>query len=413
MYAKLILIPILLIGSCAAQTDLNDLISSIFNTSAGTPDTRDKLPPLVISPTPNPATQRPVTLAPIPLTPVGGHSYKPCGPGMECVREYLCSNGKVNKDGATLIDIRIDDQSCPFLETCCATGDKVDNPIIRPAEPPSGCGYRNIEGIGFKIEGAADSEAEFGEFPWMVAVLREEAALDKILNVYQCGGSLITPQVVLTGAHCVQARQANNFKVRAGEWETNTKTEVYPDQDRQVVEMIVHEHYNKGSLYNDVALLFLDKPFDAAPNVGNVCLPPATQNFDMSRCFATGWGKDQFQNGQYQNILKKIELPVVPNAKCQENLRNTRLGKFFELHSSFMCAGGEKGKDTCKGDGGSPLVCPMPNEPNRYFQAGIVAWGIGCGDENVPGVYANVPKLRSWIDEQLAYKRIDPATFTP
>lgn len=33
-----------------------------------------------------------------------------------------------------------------------------------------------------------------GEFPWTVALLREEKALDnQILNVYVCGGSLIEP----------------------------------------------------------------------------------------------------------------------------------------------------------------------------------------------------------------------------
>ena len=31
----------------------------------------------------------------------------------------------------------------------------------------------------------------------------------------------------------------------------------------------------------------------------------------------------------------------------------------FRLHSSFLCAGGIPGKDTCKGDGGSPLVCEV------------------------------------------------------
>merc|ERR1712146_57899 len=32
--------------------------------------------------------------------------------------------------------------------------------------------------------------------------------------------------------------------------------------------------------------------------------------------------------------------------------------------------------------GGSPLVCPSQYDPNTYVQAGIVAWGIGCGEDN-------------------------------
>lgn len=54
-----------------------------------------------------------------------------------------------------------------------------------------------------------------------------------------------------------------------------------------------------------------------------------------------------------------------------------------------------------QGDGGSPLVCPLVNDQERYTQAGIVAWGIGCGENNIPGVYANVAAARYWIDQQL------------
>merc|ERR1711972_545866 len=121
--------------------------------------------------------------------------------------------------------------------------------------------------------------------------------------------------------------------------------------------------------------------------------------FDGTTCFATGWGKDKFGSaGQYQVVLKEIDLPVVSNYGCQDKLRSTRLGQKYKLHDSFICAGGVNGKDTCKGDGGSPLVCPSKYDPNTYVQAGIVAWGIGCGEDGTPGVYASVSKALCWID---------------
>lgn len=45
-------------------------------------------------------------------------------------------------------------------------------------------------------------------------------------------------------------------------------------------------------------------------------------------------------------ILKKIQVPTVTNDECQSSLRTTKLGKRFQLHNSFMCAGGN-GNDTC------------------------------------------------------------------
>lgn len=154
-----------------------------------------------------------------------------------------------------------------------------------------------------------------------------------------------------------------------GEWDTQSAYEFFPHQDRLVVDAIIHEQYYPAALFNDVALLFLAEPIDLGPESDVVCLPRPNEVFDGSRCFATGWGKDQFgkftfnqlvidhklnqslptgQAGKYQHVLKKIELPVVPNVACQNSLRKTRLGQAFRLHESFVCAGGEPGRDTCK-----------------------------------------------------------------
>ena len=69
-------------------------------------------------------------------------------------------------------------------------------------------------------------------------------------------------------------------------------------------------------------------------------------------------------------------MPVVESNECEARLRNTRLGSYFELNrKSFLCAGGEDGKDACTGDGGSPLVCQ--GYDGRFSVVGLVAWGIG------------------------------------
>lgn len=152
----------------------------------------------------------------------------------ECVAFHLCKNGKINTDGETIIDIRgSPDPEHPhpchdYLQTCCATGEicpSTQNPyyssgygsasngrcgsypatpptphlptpdfypnpsseiyqstqypphdVVKPEVPPveQKCGYRNAGGVGFRITGHKDNETEYGEFPWMVAVLMGE-----------------------------------------------------------------------------------------------------------------------------------------------------------------------------------------------------------------------------------------------
>lgn len=182
-------------------------------------------------------------------------------------------------------------------------------------------------------------------------------------------------------------------------------------QEQRVKEILVHPEFNKDNLRNDIALIILTSQFDTnpatSPHIGTLCLPPANMRFDGSNCVASGWGKNLFgEEGIYQVILKKVELPIVNSNECEVLLRKTRLGRLFKLHDSFICAGGIAGKDTCKGDGGSPLACPIPGSIDRYYQAGIVSWGLGCNQDRTPGAYANVAHLRNWIDQELKSKGI-------
>jgi hypothetical protein len=53
----------------------------------------------------------------------------------------------------------------------------------------------------------------------------------------------------------------------------------------------------------------------------------------------------------HSDILKQAIVPLIDDSQCPQLLG---LQKYDE---SFICAGGQKGEDTCKGDGGGPLVC--------------------------------------------------------
>ncbi|KAM7360357.1 inactive CLIP domain-containing serine protease A3 [Cochliomyia hominivorax] len=309
-----------------------------------------------------------------------------------CVPPGSCPNPlpAPPSDGSGQIDIRIVNNpvvvttAVPFtcnygLSICCQAG---SYQCGRHYPPPP----RSIP--------AGPGQAEFGEYPW-------QAALLTTTEVYLGSGALITAQHVMTVAHKVYNVPITSFKVRLGEWDAANTAEPIPAQDVMVSNIFIHPNFNKDNLQNDVAILKLATPvpLTTKSTVGTVCLP--TISFVGQRCYVAGWGKNDFgPTGAYQAIQREVDVPLVPNAACQIALRQTRLGATFVLsNTSFICAGGEPGKDACTGDGGSPLVC---QNNGIWYVVGMVAWGIGCASAGVPGVYVNVATYLPWIQTILA-----------
>ncbi|GFQ85352.1 phenoloxidase-activating factor 2 [Trichonephila clavata] len=375
--------------------------------------------------------------------------YTPC----ICVPYYLCKNGIINSggrlqavqrrstrslkygfDNRTLPSFPVQPKtSNPFInrqtsdsnvcqpnEVCCqiyfgGNTEDVDDgnyyPVATPPPEPSipypprfpnkpkpndVCGVKKVYGIQGRLKQLQYSAdvSEFGEYPWQVAILKKVVG-DK--NLYLCGGVLISPQWIATVAHCIKKDKTSPLLVRLGEWDVNRKDESYPYVEKDVTTIVVHPDFDPESLENDLALIRMIDPVDARiPHITPACLPFPGQVFDNKKCWVSGWGKDFFgPKGEYQNVLKEVDVPVVSRAMCSTELRSTNLGPDFKLHPGFLCAGGEAGKDACTGDGGSPLVC---TSNGLWYVVGLVSWGIGCGQPGIPGVYVNVLYYNDWIN---------------
>merc|ERR1712088_1201988 len=126
-----------------------------------------------------------------------------------------------------------EDSKCPgFLDVCC-----LDPDFIPPPPPPivkhvPKCGQRHENGLGVRIQGFNEYESQFGEWPHMCAVLAEEpvaqdpgyAGEPQTVNLYQCGGSLIAPGVILTAAHCAAKFQQGPTKTDTSKTWTSTQS---------------------------------------------------------------------------------------------------------------------------------------------------------------------------------------------
>ncbi|XP_001850600.2 CLIP domain-containing serine protease B15 [Culex quinquefasciatus] len=264
----------------------------------------------------------------------------------------------------------------------------------------------NVPSCGVSVNNRifGGEETAFGEIPW-AGLIRYKVGKNRFAA--KCGCTLLNSRWVLTAAHCITSVPSSwkLHRVVFSEWNANKRAPCNPEvtetkqcrKEYSIEEHIIHPMFESDSLSmrHDLAMIKTETEVEFDDYVKPICLPFSNRiqelPIDGELFTVTGWGQTELDNNS--GIQRHVEVFGKNNSVCDKAF--VPIG--ITLTEDQICVGGERGKDSCRGDSGGSLT---RQDGLINYIVGIVSLGAQkCGTKDHPGVYTKVANYLDWIEE--------------
>lgn len=262
-------------------------------------------------------------------------------------------------------------------------------------------------------------DTEKGEYPFMVRVTTLEGD-------HMCGGSLISPRIVLTAAHCVVFDgvkiSVEMERVVVGD---HTSESEESEQIAEGSRIIVHDNYHLDQLgvpMNDVALIVLKEEVRVKEGVvATIALAEDNSHYtEGTSVTVIGWGvigdEGEYEDLPIADTLQELVYQIANKDECEQYWADDyekyedmygAVDYELEIPESTMCVIDPDREATAfAGDSGGPLFV---KSGENFAQIGLVSWGAGDAKEKAYNMFLNLHHYTDWV--KAAMKRAEAESW--